>query len=182
MTAVTDWIAAVGQLASAFATTAAIIVALRIAGRDNQRQLDAQTRHQAEQVTAWLTWERQNPTPSDQTPYLIPAVIQNASQQVIYDTIAHLVSVQGSFRRTAIGDKPERPNLRVLAGQVPPGTHQFDLGFLGRGMHLRFGVELAFRDAAGQCWLRRGNGRLEQIDKTPLELYDINPPVGWHSP
>lgn len=56
------------------------------------------------------------------------------------------------------------------------------MNFGGRGMYLRFGVELAFRDAAGRYWLRRGDGRLEQTEKSPLALYDIDPPVPWQSP
>jgi hypothetical protein len=75
-----------------------------------------------------------------------------------------------------------RPGLIVFAGQIPPGQHQYQMNFYGRGMYLRFGVELAFRDAAGQSWPRRGNGLLEKTEKKPLELYDINPPVPWESP
>jgi hypothetical protein len=51
----------------------------------------------------------------------------------------------------------------------------------GGGMHKRFGIELAFKDAAGQLWVRQGDGTLKQVKKHPLDLYNISRPVGWES-
>jgi hypothetical protein len=175
---IADWITAIGTACGAFATTAAVIIALRLASRDDARRRQEQTRHQAEQITAWLLPERED----DLNPgnYKIPTVIKNSSQELIYDVIANLVSIQGAFRDSAIGDF--RPEYILYAGQVPPGEHPYEMNFGGRGMFLRFGVELAFRDAAGWYSLRRGNGYLEEIEKTPLALYGIDPPVPWESP
>jgi hypothetical protein len=47
-------------------------------------------------------------------------------------------------------------------------------------MNLRFSVELAFQDAGGRNWLRRGKGVLEQVEADPLALYAIPEPVSWH--
>jgi hypothetical protein len=46
-------------------------------------------------------------------------------------------------------------------------------------MHIRFGVELAFQDAAGAFWLRQGNGVLKRIEQHPLALYGIPRPAPW---
>jgi len=48
--------------------------------------------------------------------------VNNASNQLIYDLVAQTVSVQGSFRHTAVGESEER-NLEygALVGNVPPG-------------------------------------------------------------
>jgi hypothetical protein len=50
MSALTDWIAATGQWASALATTAAVVVALGIARRDYRRQRRTEIRTQANKL------------------------------------------------------------------------------------------------------------------------------------
>src|SRR5262249_35855487 len=108
--------------------------------------------------------------------------VSNASKQLIYDLIAQVVSVQGAFRDTAVG-KPEQQNREfgALVGNVPPGETSTRINTGGGGMHLRFSVEIAFQDAAGRYWVRRGNGTLEPTDKHPLDLYNISRPTGWEN-
>jgi hypothetical protein len=38
---------------------------------------------------------------------------------------------------------------------------------------------LAFRDAAGQGWLRIRDGHLKQIDKDPADYYGLTEPLDW---
>lgn len=146
--------------------------------RDTKAQLEAETarrRQQAEQVTAWL----RRPIAPDMA---IDVFVQNGSQQVAYDVIASLVSLQGAFRHTAIGDeRDDRLQYCRLVGNVPPGRVSSRFESMGGGMNLRFGVELAYRDASGRYWLRRGDGTLEEVDKHPLDLYEIARPVTWES-
>ena len=103
-------------------------------------------------------------------------VVQNGSKQVAYDMIASLVSLQGAFRETAVGDA--RGFQRFL-GIVPPGELRTRIEYGGDGMFLRFGIELAFQDPQGRFWLRKGNGFLNEVFQSPLELYGIDPPVSW---
>jgi hypothetical protein len=92
--------------------------------------------------------------------------------------IASLVSLQGAFRATAIDDT--RDKFRTFVGLVPPGRIEDRIPFAGWGMHLRFGVELAFQDASGRNWLRQGTGNLVEAECEPVELYDVALPVPWH--
>jgi hypothetical protein len=175
-----EWVAAVGQVVSGLATTAAVIVALWLSGRDERIRARERLRKQAEQITAWLI-----PYEGEQEhPHLVCVGLRlkNASDQVIYDLIAEIVAVQGAARDTGIGDTEERNReLGTLVGTLPPGELTTRIETYGGGMFLRYGVEIAFQDAAGRYWLRRGNGLLKQIDQHPLDLYGIGRPVSWEN-
>jgi hypothetical protein len=69
----------------------------------------------------------------------------------------------------------------ALIGNVPPGEINSRINTGGGGMHIRHAIEIAFRDAAGRFWLRHGNGTLEEVTKHPLDLYNIEIPVGWEN-
>jgi hypothetical protein len=137
-------------------------------------------RQQAELVTAWLIpcEEKQN----DQCKVFIGLLVKNASNQLVYDVIAQAVAVQGSFRHTAVGEDDQRNReYGVMIGNVPPGEYTTRINYGGGGMHKRFWVEFAFQDAAGNYWLRRGNGTLEQIHKHPVDLYNLSRPISWQN-
>ena len=102
--------------------------------------------------------------------------------KLFYDVIAEVVTVQGSFRRTAVGENDERNReYGAMIGNVPPGEYTTRINYGGGGMHKRFSIELAFQDAAGRYWLRRGNGKLEKIKKHPVDLYNLSQPVSWEN-
>ena len=46
-------------------------------------------------------------------------------------------------------------------------------------MSIVLGTELAFCDARGVSWVRRGNGALEEIPKDPQVFYGIGLPCSW---
>ena len=145
---------------------------------DGRRRAREARRRQAEFVTAWLVRSESQGAAEGQG-YAGP-IVQNASQQLVYQVIANLVSVQGAFRETAVGDtREDADKYRAYVGQVPPGQLKTRIPGVDYGMFIRFGVELAFQDAAGRYWLRRGDGRLREVRKSPLELYGISPPVDW---
>jgi hypothetical protein len=180
MSVVTDWITAVGTAGGAIGTVGAVIVALRLARRSDQREWRREERHQAERVTAWME-PIDNPTAEEQQNDLQVLCIRNASDLLIYDLIAEVVGVQGSFRKTAVGDNGDN-NVRLGArvGTVRPGETRARISTdSGRGMYKRFAIEIAFIDAAGRRWLRRADGSLEQVDKHPIDLYDLPRPLGW---
>jgi hypothetical protein len=145
----------------------------RIAASDVQRA-------QAEQVSGWLVpYEG----PAEPGRLFLGLVLKNGSGQLVYQLIASLISTQGAFRKTAVGDNTtDEFEFRVFVGLLPPGETKRRIEFSGHGMMLRFGIELAFQDAAGHYWLRRGDGALRQVDKAPLALYEIDPPVAWEHP
>jgi hypothetical protein len=43
-------------------------------------------------------------------------------------------------------------------------------------------IEIAFTDARGRSWIRRATGRLESIDKDPVDYYDLPQPFNWNLP
>jgi hypothetical protein len=136
-------------------------------------------REQAEQLTAWFA-PHDGPCDIPDSPINYGLHVRNASNQAFYDVIAEVVSVQGSFRHTAVGEGFER-NLEYgrLIGNLPPGEYSTRIRSPGHGMHKRYWVELAFQDAGGRFWIRRGNGTLERTNAHPLDLYNIPRPVGW---
>lgn len=170
---VPTWLSAVG-------TCGAVVVALRLSRQDALRREMHQHRKQAEQVTAWLGDET-----SDGSELRQLVVIQNSSSQSVYELIASLVATQGAFRRTAVPkkprDKPGSIEFQARVGQVPPGQHKVPIPSGGHGMHKTFAVEVAFRDAAGSCWLRLGNGVLKEVTEDPVALYNLMRPIDWRN-
>jgi hypothetical protein len=170
MSAVTDWLTAIG-------TCGAVIVSLGLALREIRARRKQEEQEQAEQITAWLV-----PLPDayrDQYPSetCMGIRVHNASNQVIYDVIAEIVI----GRKTAVGDTLERnKGFGAMIGNVPPGGFTTPIetggGMLGR----RHSIELAFQDAGGRYWLRRGNGRLQRVTKSPLELFKLVGAASWH--
>ena len=172
------WVDVVGDVATwaaAIGTISAVVVALRLARRDRGQHEYERRRHQAEMVTVWLTGEEQ----AEEHSILQRIAIQNASNQCIYETVVSLVAIQGAFRDDARDGSDY--DFRAFPGQLPPGRTETWLASEGHGMQLRFGVEIAFRDAAGNSWRRRGDGRLEDIKEPPTDFYGIGQPVGWES-
>jgi hypothetical protein len=176
----TDWITALGTVGSAFGTVGVVWVSLWLA-RTQGRQTEEQVkRRQAELVTAWFVpYEGEQDDPHS---IHVAVRVRNASDQLIYDLIAEVVTVQGAARRTAVGDSEENNrDLGALMGNVPPGETTTRINSGGSGMFIRHAIELAFRDAAGRYWLRHGDGTLEEVNKHPLDLYDISRPSSWEN-
>ena len=159
---VPTWLTAIG-------TCGAVIVALFLARRDKHND----RRRQAERITAWL-----GPVQPSGTSLLQQVTIQNASHQSVYELIASLVSVQGAFRATAVGDPR---GFRTTVGQIPPGQHVTSIRSGGHGMTLKLGIELAFRDASGTSWIRAGDGRLRESKDDPVDAYQLKRPVEWEN-
>jgi hypothetical protein len=150
-----DWI-------TAFGTVGAVVTALWIATRTDRRDRKREQRQQAEQLTAWFVPLEGRQDDNDKV--YVGLCVKNASNQVFYDVIAQIVSVQGAFRTTAVGDAEERNReFGAMIGNVPPGEVTTRINTGGGGMHLRFWIELAFQDAAGRYWVRHGNGTLERV-------------------
>jgi hypothetical protein len=159
-----DWI---GPLIAVGSFALSIWNTVQIRGRD--------ARQQAEHVTAWFV-----PLPEQYKEHYpetcVGLYVHNASNQMVYDVVAEVVIA----RKTAVGDTEERNiEFGATVGNVPPGgfTGHIDTGggFLGR----RHTIELAFQDADGRYWLRRGNGKLARVRKHPLDLFNIPRPASW---
>jgi hypothetical protein len=162
------WLAAIG-------TVAAVVVALYLAGADSRRRGRLERAHQAQLVTAWFT------APPGQGPHVVSVL--NGSQQLVYRVIASLVPVRG----TATPDFRQQQGLdstafRALIGELPPGQFDVEVGYPGGGGHIRWFVELVFRDAAGVTWVREADGRLRNVDGEPADYCNLHEPLNWITP
>ena len=162
---------------AAIGTIAAVVVALWLAGRESRERKGELERRQAELISAWLV-----PFGDATTAGLVVPVIaiSNESQQLVYRVIASLVPTRGAIDerfRQAIGRAPT--DFRVFKGELPLGRTNLEVQDPGGGMHIRFGVELAFRDAAGRSWVRKADGHLLKIRKDPAEQYGLHEPLNW---
>lgn len=166
-----DWLSAIS---TSCATIAAITAVLPL--RTSNKQLKANAdqyqanyeqdrsdrrRRQAERVTAWV----------DEAQEL--QILSNTSGKPIYDAALTFVIKDGDGRHAPV---EQDQNYRHTFRSVPPGDWQFPFPQGWRGMHAYPGVELAFRDAAGHNWLRTSRGELKELEKSPIEHYDIGYP------
>ena len=164
------WLAAVG-------TILAVVAALGLALREARERRRDRERQQAEQITAWL-----EPIGDATTAGLVMPVVAvvNGSQQLAYRVVASLVPVRGAIRddfHSQIGAGAW--DFRAFKGELPPGRTNLQIKHPGGGMHIRFAIELAFRDAAGRSWVRTSQGRLERIRGEPADHYGIHEPIDW---
>jgi hypothetical protein len=145
-------------------------------GRDRATAAEV-LKKQAEQVTGWLDIYD---GPEEQNTLLYSLLLQNKSDQPVYDVIASIVRLSDhGLNNTRVGDGHDPYEFRSLVGVLPPGQKKTRIEQPGQGMHRRWGLELAFQDAAGAFWLRQGNGILKKIKQNPVDLYGIPRPVGW---
>jgi len=165
------WITAYAEIGTAIGTIGAVIVALFIAGADSRRRRAQEGRTQAELISGWMIDIPQPPIVGGELQ--VNLVLQNGSQQLAYWLIATIVNASSNECL---------PRYRTFVGRLPPGQTVYQINHPGHGMHKRFSVELAFQDAKGQRWVRRGNGVLQKLSAEPLAYYGIDPPVGWLMP
>jgi hypothetical protein len=160
---------------SAIATFLAVLVALGVAGADARRRAKTDERQQAEQISSWMEELPAEETVKDGMMY-VKLIVQNASNQLVYNSIASVVSAQSGQH---VGTNTA---YRNYLGRLPPGKTEYTIEHPGHGMHKRFSVEMAFEDSGGRTWVREGKGKLRQVKRDPLSFYGIDPPVSWLMP
>ncbi len=181
MSDLTDWITALSTVGATIGTVGAVVTSLWLARKGDRDAGRRDARRQADRVSAWIIPYDGKQDRGSQGIVYVGLSIRNASDLPVYDLIAEVVGAQGG-RRTAVGDNLENNiTLGAFVGTVPPGEAKTRIATHGRGMNVRFGIELAFRDAAGRCWLRHGDGTLVPIDKEPVDLFGLPRPLSWQS-
>lgn len=170
-----DWMQVGTATLSPFLSLAGFGVALWVAIRARR----AQHREQASKITAWLAGAEVISKNDEYGREHWAVVINNASDQVVYDLLAQIVQVSEDGMRSpsSIGNAKE---YGERVGNVPPGARTIFLRYPGvRGMHKRAGIELAFQDAAGTSWFRAAQGTLTDIGMHPADFYKLDKPVVW---
>ncbi len=107
--------------------------------------------------------------------------IRNAGDEPVYQMVVSLVGIQGAGPPRDATDAPEGYEFRTCVNIVPPGQFAGTMPYAGHGMNIRFGLEIAFSDASGVHWVRKGNGTLRELPVSGLRHYKIDEPVGWES-
>ena len=134
---------------TAWATAAAVIVALYFGVRSELRAVSTARRAQAAQVSAWLELDQQRATyGGGPQPTLV--VVRNASDGLIYNVRVH-------------HHQPDHVQSPLVLDVVPPEDSRRipAEGVVGEPWSVPFDLE--FTDAAGVTWIRRRNGTLGEV-------------------
>lgn len=162
------------------ATFAAVAIALWQVRSDRKVREDSEGRSQAEQISSWFEHlEDCDNHPKDSRFVWRCVLLRNDSKAPVYDVVLTCVGVQGAGPAPKGEDgSPDYP-CRCCVKVLPPGEWMAWLPTHGSGMHVVLAPEMAFIDARGLSWVRRGDGLLKRISKTPEEFYSLLQPVSW---
>lgn len=137
--------------------------------RETRRRQREEQLRQPSKVAAWFSQDR----------CLNPVSLENASNMPVYEVVITFVRTSGAS--CAKGEEFMGDNLlRRKHALLPPGRYSLEapLGdLLGGGAYP--GVEIAFTCADGTNWIRRANGKLEQIEERPFAYYQITIPCDY---
>ena len=161
------------------ATAAAVIVSLWQIYLEKRRRNDEIRRSQAEKVSSWFQDGAESSRPKDESFVWQYVALRNESNAPVYNVIITCVGIQGAGPAERGEENGCDYNCRSLVSILPPGEWGVWLPTHGQGMNIVLGTELAFRDARGVSWIRRGNGALEEIPKDPQVFYGIDLPCPW---
>lgn len=141
-------------------------------GQDNKRQ-------QATKILSWYEDGRDEDVVRRGGQFVLRHVLlQNGSETPVYNVVVTCVGFQGAGPALKGEDNPGSYPCRVCVGVLPPGLWLTQLPTYGSGMHVVAATEIAFTDANGVSWVRRGNGRLEEAED-PISFYCLERPLEW---
>jgi hypothetical protein len=124
----------------------------------------AERRSQAEQVSAWLAYERIAGA---------DVVFANRSDQPIYQAVV------SSLAETSGGLEVPRGHRAFMV--VPPGEFKTTFAFKFPTSRNFPPIEIAFKDASGVNWIRSASGTLNEIPVDPASYYHLSSPA-WGFP
>lgn len=153
-----------------------------------QRVKDQELRNQAEKIAVWFEEDAAFDDVKHADQYSIPRgfIVSNNSGLPIYNVIISEVGLVGAgppiYGEMRGNFKGEYYSRRTLFATLPPGLWGQVIGTDGGGMHVRTSLEIAFTDARGNNWIRRGNGQLDRVLRDTLALYSIPLPAEYAEP
>ncbi len=165
------WVAGLGLIAAAGWVTS-VFIAVRHARNDRRRPAPVDRRAQAERVSVW-------PGPNADPQ---PVALLNSSDEPVYEAVATFVFVDGSGPTRGEDASPELAERRVRVAVIPPGRWQVCINGGWNGMYSRLGVEVAFTDGVGAHWVRRADGRLEQLPRRAFDYFGLARPADLTPP
>lgn len=161
-------------------TLVALIVAFWQGSQSKRNREDDIKRYQPSRISAWYEGGRNRTgQPEDNRFVWQFVVLRNESESPVYDAIVTCVGISGAGPSFKGEDNRPVFSNRVCVGTLPPGAWYIWLPTEGHGMGVRTAPETAFTDANGTSWVRRGNGRLEEIPMEPASFYRLSLPLPW---
>lgn len=162
------------------ATLAGVMVSLYQVHREKILRMEEERRKQSTRISLWYEEHRDRTDwPRDDRFVWREVVLRNASESPVYDVIVTCVGISGAGPEPRGEDNGRDFPYRTCVGTLPPGTWYVWLPTGGAGMHVRTAPEGAFTDAGGISWVRRGNGKLEEIGSEPASFYELDLPLEW---
>jgi hypothetical protein len=137
-----------------------------------EHRAHSESRAQAERVSVWS-----GPSADPQ-----PVALLNHSDEPVYEAVATFVFIDGSGPPRGEEVSPELAARRVRVGVIPPGRWWVCVDGGWNGMYPRLGVEVAFTDRAGAHWVRRADGRLEELPRSAFDYFELPRPLELTAP
>lgn len=161
-------------------TFVTLLVALSQSNQSKRNREDDIKRYQSSRISAWYEGGRNRADrPEDNRFVWRFVVLRNESESPVYDVIVTCVGISGAGPSFKGEDNLPTFPSRVCVGTLPPGAWCIWLPTEGSGMGVRTAPETAFTDANGTLWVRRGNGKLEEIPMEPTWFYRLPLPLTW---
>lgn len=147
-----------------------LAVAFFVAAHNYSSERRKRKRFQANNISCWIG--RRNSQSGNIS-------LVNNTPIPVYNVIVTIVFIQGAGPKK--GETISSSwKYRFISDTLPPGAHSCFINFDGLyGMHAHFGVEIAFTDSVGCNWVRRAQGNLMKIKKTPFEFYSLTAPYEY---
>lgn len=164
------------------ATVIAVAIALYQTYLSKKTRKEEIKRHQPTRISSWYEAAADTSSrPVDNRFAWRSVALRNESESPVYNVIITCVGFQGAGPFHNGEDNEGDYPYRRCIGTLPPGLWFTWLPTGGSGMHIVTATEVAFTDANGLSWVRRGNGKLEEIESDPTSFYNLPLPIEWAS-
>ena len=162
------WVTGIVTIFLFFATLKQISNERNIRVKNEKELLQKEKIKQAELVSTWVADNVINTNGEPET----WIAISNLSLQPIYQVIVIIAPLNPK------GDDLMFRNASVTAciSIAPPGLGYSRIVFLADRL---LGVELAFKEVKGTCWLRKANGEISELNMPTYEHYEFQLPLSW---
>jgi hypothetical protein len=165
---VPDWFSAAGAVATVMALIVAWLVYRRDSknrSRDEKSRDDEDRRRQAELITGWLD---DHIDVGDEHGNYARLHLVNASQGVVYDVYVHVTSEPKDSVSVGLA-APEHREAWGFMHVLPPTTCDVTLRLPDVAERV-IGLQIYFRDARSQRWVRDWLGMLRETEYDPREV------------
>ena len=142
----------------------------------DQKQAERERRAQAEAISGWYAGEEDtdSDTRADSSPPT-KMFLLNRSDSPVYRVVVTLAFLSGTPPKTGeewVAQTGGLPYAKAF-GSLPPGRWRVDTDSGWGALGARPGVEVAFTDRSGQHWIRRADGRLDEVSEEAMSHYGV---------